>query len=149
MTISAYRIVSSRYRRSAFDSKGAKRYGGRWNSTGISCVYVSESESSALLETLVHLQDVALLRTFTIFEVNIPEALVARLPAEALPPGWRAGIPEDLTTSIGDKWLLEGSAGLALRVPSVLVPREFNYLLNVNHPSFVQITAGATELNFA
>lgn len=34
---------------------GAKEAGGRWNSVGVSMVYVSETASLTMLETLVHL----------------------------------------------------------------------------------------------
>jgi RES domain-containing protein len=44
----------------------------------------------------------------------------------------------------GRAWLDEGSA-LALVVPSVIVPQEMNYVLNVRHPQFAQVQSGGPE----
>ncbi|RMW06679.1 hypothetical protein ALO99_03427, partial [Pseudomonas coronafaciens pv. porri] len=37
---------------------------------------------------------------------------------------------------------------LALAVPSVIIPREYNYLLNVQHPEFQAVVATARALEF-
>ena len=42
------------------------------------------------------------------------------------------------TQDIGAQWVKSGSSAV-LRVPSVLVPEEFNYLLNISHPDFKKI----------
>jgi RES domain-containing protein len=42
-----------------------------------------------------------------------------------------------------DAWLA-GGASVALRVPSVVVPSEFNYLLNPKHGDFTRISIGAS-----
>jgi len=43
-----------------------------------------------------------------------------------------------LTRSIGDVWLTSMKSALA-RVPSVIVPRTWNYLLNPAHPDAKQV----------
>jgi RES domain-containing protein len=45
---------------------------------------------------------------------------------------------------VGDRWLAQRES-LVLRVPSVLVSGEFNYLINPAHPSFVGIKVGTTD----
>ncbi|HTH19992.1 MAG TPA: RES domain-containing protein, partial [Candidatus Udaeobacter sp.] len=52
---SAWRIVRAARANSAFTGEGARIYGGRWNSRGTAVIYVSEHESLAALELLVHL----------------------------------------------------------------------------------------------
>lgn len=43
-----------------------------------------------------------------------------------------------LTQAIGDQWILS-QASAVLKVPSAIIPDEFNFLLNVNHPDFEAI----------
>jgi RES domain-containing protein len=43
---------------------------------------------------------------------------------------------------------LDGQSSLVLAVPSVVVPREWNYLLNPGHPGYERLVAGAKEVNF-
>ena len=45
------------------------------------------------------------------------------------------------TRAIGTRWLLDGSSAV-LRVPSIVVPRESNYMLNPAHPRFPEIEIG-------
>ena len=40
-----------------------------------------------------------------------------------------------MTRVIGDTWV-EEQRSLALRVPSVVLPRSFNFLINPNHPAY-------------
>ncbi|WP_155497227.1 RES family NAD+ phosphorylase, partial [Pseudomonas syringae group genomosp. 3] len=51
------------------------------------------------------------------------------------------------SASFGDAWLASGQS-LALAVPSVIIPRESNYLLNVRHPEFQAVVATVKELEF-
>ena len=55
--ITVYRIVKTKWAETAFDGEGARLFGGRWNSKGQSCVYLAGSESLAILEILVHLDN--------------------------------------------------------------------------------------------
>jgi RES domain-containing protein len=54
-------------------------------------------------------------------------------------PAWRASPATPETRAIGDDWVRTGSS-LALKVPSVITPNEFNYLLNPAHPDFAILT---------
>ncbi len=59
------------------------------------------------------------------------------------PLGWRAlGSPE--AVAAGVEWLREGRTAL-LRVPSALVPREPNWVVNVRHPEASRIVPGQAE----
>ena len=80
--------------------------------------------------------------------VRFPEAIVAGvedlLDEEGLPDGWDAAPPGFVSQGIGDRWLDEASSAL-LRVPSVIVPAESNFLLNPRHPEFERIEIGEPE----
>lgn len=145
--IAAYRLVKQKWKSSAFDGEGARLYGGRWNSRGKPAIYLAGSQSLAMLEIMVHLNDYRLLSSYAMFELHIPAAEIADLPQNRIPPDWRAEPAPPSTAEIGDAWLDEG-AGLALAVPSVVIPGERNYLLNPKHPLFSSMAKNATELDF-
>ena len=143
--ISIYRIVKKKWAANAFDGEGARLYGGRWNSKGLSCIYTTSSESLALLEMLVHIQDEALSNHYSLFKLKLPENQIMVL--NHLPENWREHPAPKETAEIGDQWLT-GNSSLALRVPSVVVPREYNYLINPKHPDFSKLLKTAEELEF-
>ncbi len=61
----------------------------------------------------------------------------------APPANWRAlGSPE--AAAAGGRWLASRSAPL-LRVPSALVPREANYLVNPAHPDAARLIVSDPE----
>ena len=113
---------------------GGLRAGARWHSAGHPVVYCAEHPASALLEILAHL-DVANLAAlpdgYQLLEIEVPDKLhIEVLPPHALTLKWQSD--EDVTQRIGDRWLAERSSPL-LRVPSALVPKVWNYLINPSH----------------
>ena len=97
-------------------------------------VYLAEHPALALLETLVHLElDLdEVPNDFSLLEVEYEHSEgVAPLAGNALLPHWRND--EAHTRAIGDEWLASSYSPL-LRVPSALVPKAYNYLLNPRHP---------------
>src|SRR5690606_41649211 len=70
-SLCAHRDLTSCPTRRSSDLEGAKLFGGRWNSRGRACVYLSRYESLAILEVLVHLENTAVLKEFTLFQVSI------------------------------------------------------------------------------
>ena len=143
----AYRLVKRKWREIAFDGEGARRYGGRWNSKGNPCVYLAGSESLAMLEVMVHLEEYSLLQHYALFEVSLPEASILHLSATQWPDDWRDEPAPPSTAGLGDGWL-NSKASLALAVPSVIVPREWNYLVNPAHPDFFSAKQDAREVDF-
>ncbi len=60
-----------------------------------------------------------------------------------LPPGWREiGSPE--ARALGTEWLRSGRTAM-LAVPSAVVPREHNVLINPHHPGAARIAVSAPE----
>lgn len=138
----AYRLCEERHADPgvAFSGKGAAAFGGRWNPVGYPVVYASESLALAALEVLVHASIRQLQRVrFAYFEIAIPErAGIGEVSAEELPADWRAA-PAPLPLQwLGARWL-DAGRGIALRVPSVVVPIEHNLLLNPAHPDFKRL----------
>jgi RES domain-containing protein len=119
--------------------EGARRYGGRWNPPGTAAVYASESRALAVLETFVHLTVEARSMWFLLYSIALPRR--ARLQRDLERP-----TPRPLASSqeIGRAWLDDGAC-LALVVPSVIVPQEANYVLNVHHPQFRRLEVSEPE----
>lgn len=140
--INSWRIVGARYKDDAFSGEGARLLGGRWSSKGTTMVYTAGSLALASIELVVNLPGPKLLGEFYRIPVRIPPAMILDLPLDELPDDWRSRPVSPSIRSIGDRWVKD-STSAALRVPSVVVPEEHNYLLNPNHPDFENITIGS------
>lgn len=118
---------------------GARMYGGRWNSKGLPLLYSAGSRALALLETLVHVPQKNLPKDLCLTVIQLPDALSIQTirPAD-LPNDWRTIPIQPVLQEIGDNWLKNGTAAI-LRVPSVIVPEENNYLINPLHPESEKI----------
>ena len=137
----AWRLTKTKHLATAWDGEGAKRAGGRWNSVGTAVVYASANLSLALVEILVHITSDAL-PAYTAVPVEFDESLVTALAAKELPPNWKESPAPSSTQALGDAWVMAGRS-VALRVPSVVVPVESNYLLNPKHIDFARVRIGS------
>jgi RES domain-containing protein len=140
--ILAWRIVSAQYQESAFTGDGAKTYGGRWNSKGVPIIYPADSLALASIEILVNLPSAKLLDNYVRIPVRFNEKLVQELPITDLPLNWNSRPVSQSTQVIGDKWFKEQRSAV-FKVPSMVVPEEYVYLLNPVHPDFTKIEIGA------
>lgn len=141
-----YRIVKKRYEAEAFDGEGAKKFGGRFNSKGSTCTYCSQHISGAMLEILVHAPDIDP-HGFSCFELDIPDELIAEMNVEILEQiNWKASESLTISQQIGDQWL-QACDALALKIPSAICPREFNYLLNPKHEQYQAIVNAAVKID--
>jgi RES domain-containing protein len=138
-----WRIVRVERAAAAFSGEGAAAAGGRWNTPGTPVVYLSEHKSLAALETLVHLSRHAAVR-FVFFRVGLPTKVIERFSWKHLSAQWTQEPPRAETQAVGDIWVRENRSAV-LAVPSVIIPDEFNYLLNPAHPDFRIIVIGKPE----
>jgi RES domain-containing protein len=131
-----WRLIKKALKAEAFSGEGARLAGGRWNLAGTPVVYLSESLSLAALELFVHLPVAARRIELVSFEVRIPDDVkIDEFDEARLPKMWREEpVPEE-TQKLGSEWVKSGSA-LLLRVPSVVVPSERNFVLNPAHPDY-------------
>jgi RES domain-containing protein len=107
--------------RGAADFAGAMLAGGRWNSIGTPMLYTAEHLSLACLEVLVHVD-----------KTQIPRDYVwSKADLDAVVEGIRIPALTDITAcqEFGGSWIHRANQ-LALRVPSAVIPEEFNVLLN-------------------
>lgn len=116
---------------------GAKAYGGRWNSKGNAMIYLASSRSLAILEVLVHLPPSIIPNGYCMITLESPDNFQT-FDSSLLPPNWTTS-PDDYNLKIiGDKFLSENK-NLLLKVPSSIVPEEFNYLANPLHPAAAKL----------
>jgi len=143
--ITAWRIAKHTREFAAYDISGggAAAVGGRWNSEGKHVVYAATSVSLCVLETLAHLGDDIHCRNRFLVAIDIPAGLWSKrktLTTQDLPTTWLAEPAGMDTVRLGDHWLTQANE-LLLLVPSVIVPEEFNLLINPGHKLAKQITA--------
>jgi RES domain-containing protein len=117
---------------------GARLYGGRWNSVGQSMVYFASNRSLAVLEVLVHLSPAIFPAKFCLAEFEIPDHNIIELRHSELPNNWQDILSPNELKKTGDAFL-KRQKDLVLKVPSAIVPEEFNYLVNPLHPDASKI----------
>lgn len=115
--------------------KGAQASGGRWNRVGTPLVYASTTRALACLETVVHLAKRPLPLNRYLVQISVPAAAWSAATAldAATHVGWDAEPAGKASLDWGTDWVA-GMATLLARVPSVIVPEEFNVLINPLHP---------------
>ncbi|WP_018628208.1 RES family NAD+ phosphorylase [Niabella aurantiaca] len=116
---------------------GASRFPGRWHNKGTYILYTAASPSLALLESVVHITTVIKL-DLCIIGLEMPEGSIMEWQPEQLPESWFVNPPPDPLRSIGDRFVKQKKF-LALKVPSAVMPEEYNYLLNPVHPEFKKV----------
>lgn len=120
------------------DGAGGLRASGRWHWRGTPIVYSAGSPAGALLETLVHaeIDQEDIPAAFRFLEIDVDDSVaVETIRLRDLTAGWRKDMRQ--TRRIGDEWLRSQRTAM-LRVPSVVAPETWNYLLNPVHPQSSQ-----------
>ena len=138
MIRAGWRIVPQDQAATAFDGEGARLYGGRWNSVGVSLVYASEHQSLAALEARVHIDKTKMRKLYKCFAFHFDEDLMEVFRVGGLPKDWQQEPPPPSLQLLGDNWVKSG-ASVILAVPSVVIPKELNYLINPKHPDFARL----------
>jgi RES domain-containing protein len=120
--------------------EGARSASARWHTEGRPVVYLAESPAGALLERIVHLTDMdrkgSLPRIYQLLRISAPDEVAIKSLDTLAQVDWREH-PES-TRAVGDAWLASLETALA-RVPSVIAPYTWNYLLNPEHPDAKQV----------
>ncbi len=137
-----FRIERKKYLKTTLTGIGAAMTEGyRWNSFNTRMVYTAESRALAMLEVSVHLdisEDLPTDRYYV--EIEIPDGVtIQEVHLEDLPDDWDFKPPALTTQTIGDDFVNYGEAAV-LKVPSSIIPQEFNYLINPAHPDAARIT---------
>lgn len=132
-----WRITRASFRNTVLSGRGStSRDGARWNPPGYASVYLAGTGALALAEVLVHIKSGthATKAGLAWFGFDLPDDSIASVDPASLPTGWNSIPPTRVSQVIGTAFLKAGK-DLALKVPSAIVPFEYNYLLNPDHPT--------------
>jgi RES domain-containing protein len=140
LTLSLWRISKRKYAGAAFSGEGARQVGGRWNSRGQGMVYTSGTLSLAALEVFVHMEIEDAGAMLAYIRADVPAAVkIEYLEIAQLPASWRNIPASAVLAEMGDRWFQAESTAV-LAVPSVVIPIEYNYLINPTHPDFAKLS---------
>ena len=106
--------------------------------------FAAQSESLATLEYLVHATNEAYFHDTVLVIAELDDRYIARLNTDALPKDWRSFPPAASTQRIGDDWIA-AETSVGLEVPSAVVPRERNVLVNPKHRDFTKLKVISIE----
>jgi len=140
-----WRICNARHASSAFSGEGARRFSGRWNPAGVPMVYAATSLALASVEVFVHLEPQDIPEGLVSIEAELAGDVASceRIEVSQLPADWRRE-RHPLLMEMGAEWA-RSKRSLALLVPSVAVVREWNVLVNPEHPDAGKITLSKPE----
>ena len=100
-------------------------------------IYASGSRSLATLEMIVRRSAIIPLLKYKMMVIFLTEeaSSIRQIRINDLPDNWRTMAGMMALQDIGAIWY-DSRESLVLKVPSVVVPQEFNYVINAKHPLF-------------
>lgn len=109
----------------------------RWNKNGQIVIYTGSSRSLSTLELIVHRGSVAPRIEYKVMVISIADNdnLIKQVLTSNLPENWRKMSAYPALQTIGSKWY-ESQETLILKVPSAIIPNEYNFVINTEHPEF-------------
>lgn len=131
--LTVYNIRKEKYAHSLVASGVANR----WNKENEFILYTASSRALAVLELTVHRAAIDISHSYRIMvmELFLDENNIEEIRAELLIPEWTSIRSYPVLQKIGSQWYRNGEKPV-LKVPSAIIPREYNYLLNTQHPGF-------------
>lgn len=139
-----YRISRGRYK-DDLSGTGAEMFGGRRNNKGNKMLYTAASRALAMAEVAVHVPFGILPKDYFLISIEVPEVTIQTIPQKKLTgTDWDSHPPSALTQKMGDTFLINNT-DLILQVPSVVVPGDFNFLLNPLHKDFHRVSVKKVE----
>ena len=136
-----YRLSTIAYAHD-LSGEGSAIYGGRWNPVGMKALYTSQSVSLCILEILARTQLHIHPPGYQLISIEFPETSTSIIKTADLKAGWKQHI--EYTQWIGEEFL-RSNKSLVLQVPSAIVERENNFLLNPLHKNYGKVKIINTE----
>ena len=140
-----WRLCRQRHAKQSLDGEGARLYGGRWNFPGTAVAYTAETLALAALEVLVHVDHDLAPTDLVAIPIDVPASIrTEAIQLSELPQHWQHTPAPEQLQELGSTWIRRGSS-LLLRVPSVVIPEEHNYLVNPAHRDFPRLRVGKSR----
>jgi RES domain-containing protein len=118
---------------------GSRLFGARWNHKLTACLYTSETRALAVLEYTVNINMDDIPRALSITTLNIPNDSIRELKISDLPGDWSDPTSPMSTKDFGTA-LLQSATHLVLKIPSAIIPAEFNYLIDPAHRNMSKVS---------
>jgi RES domain-containing protein len=133
-----YRVTRIKHA-NILDGAGSRINGGRWNNTGTPCIYTSENRALGVLEYAVNVKSNEIPPDLVIvtFKLHVDTSTIHK-PTD-LPNNWRSISINPETKDFGTA-LLQKAQNLVIKIPSVVIPEEYNYIINPAHPDIKKIS---------
>jgi RES domain-containing protein len=135
--VTTYRVARRPY--AGLSGQGAQRYGGRFNPPGVPAVYTSQSIALAVLEVLVHVDKSEVPTDYVVMAVRFLGRKVYQSPGANL-----IGANQLTAARFQDAFY----GWPVLRVPSIIVPREYNFVLLPEADGFAATVEWTEPLSF-
>jgi RES domain-containing protein len=128
-----FRIAKEEFSASLQTSGAANR----WNLKGQFVLYAGSSRSLSSLELIVHKGTVKPFFKYKVMVISIADDdyLTKQIKINELPLHWCSIEAYSQLQGLGAGWY-NNQETLVLKIPSAIIPYEFNYLINTEHPSF-------------
>ncbi len=128
-----YRITKAEH--AALDGMGGLYGPGRWHKKGFPIIYTSEHASLAAWEKIVHVASFENLpNNLLLVKIEIPDSIeIQSVTEDILMKDWDGFPFTNETVNFGTSFL-RAKEYPALKVPSAIIPDEFNIILNPMHP---------------
>ncbi len=131
-----FRLSKKQFARD-LSGRGAELAGGRWNSKGVPVLYTAQSRALCTAELAVHLPLQIVPKDYQLITITIPDDTPFFQP-KRLPRDWNSLPHSDSTQKIGDQFITKNQF-LMMKVPSVVVQGDFNYVINPFHSLFSNV----------
>jgi len=134
--VEVFRISAEKYATHLTASGSANR----WNKRKQFVIYTAASRSLASLELVVHRASIQPALSYKIMIIYLPdeEALYQQISINELSENWRTISAYPNLQNIGSNWY-EKKESLILKIPSVIIPKEYNYIINTKHSDFTKV----------
>lgn len=126
-----FKICREKYSHTLIASGAANR----WNKKDEFVIYTGSSRSLSTLEMVAHRSYINISNQYKLLIILISdESLIKELNIN-LPENWKSIEAYVELQEIGSKWY-HSNESLVLKVPSAIIPQEYNYIINTKHPLF-------------
>ena len=118
----------------------------RWNKENEYVIYCAESRALAVLELVVHRNAIMNRAMYKLMTIMLPDEkkYYKEINPGKLSQNWKSIANYANLQKKGSDWYVK-RISLVLKVPSVLVRGEYNYIINTCHPDFDKVILKDTE----